>query len=122
MSIIRTLFVSVVLTGGALLFSKDASNLVVQPIEQMLKRVKRIASNPLKAVQMEEKEALLADKLEQQNKGKKSKDITENFETAILERTIVKIGALLALGFGEAGSEIISQNMAKGIYIFVLTS
>lgn len=27
---------------------------------------------------------------------------------------IIKIGALLALGFGEAGSEIIATNMAKG--------
>ena len=29
-------------------------------------------------------------------------------ETQILEDTIFKIGALLALGFGEAGSEIIA--------------
>lgn len=35
-------------------------------------------------------------------------------ETVILEQTIVKIGALLALGFGEAGSKIIASNMASG--------
>jgi hypothetical protein len=29
----------------------------------------------------------------------------------VLERTIVKIGALLSLGFGEAGANIIGQNM-----------
>lgn len=29
-------------------------------------------------------------------------------ETQVLEQTIVKIGALLALGFGEAGSKIIA--------------
>jgi len=33
-------------------------------------------------------------------------------ETVVLEQTIIKIGALLALGFGEAGSKIIAQNMA----------
>ena len=33
-------------------------------------------------------------------------------ETVILEQTITKIGALLALGFGEAGSKIIAENMA----------
>ena len=38
----------------------------------------------------------------------------EVFETVILEQTIVKIGALLALGFGEAGSKVIAQNMANG--------
>ena len=32
-------------------------------------------------------------------------------ETTILEELIIKIGALLALGFGEAGSEIIASNM-----------
>ena len=35
-------------------------------------------------------------------------------ETTMLEQTLSKIGALLALGFGEAGSKIIAQNMAKG--------
>eukprot|EP00335_Anophryoides_haemophila_P000269 CAMPEP_0204821544 /NCGR_PEP_ID=MMETSP1018-20131115/21873_1 /ASSEMBLY_ACC=CAM_ASM_000518 /TAXON_ID=46462 /ORGANISM="Anophryoides haemophila, Strain AH6" /LENGTH=67 /DNA_ID=CAMNT_0051935019 /DNA_START=525 /DNA_END=728 /DNA_ORIENTATION=+ len=35
-------------------------------------------------------------------------------ETVILEKLIIKIGALLAVGFGEAGSEIIAKNMRKG--------
>jgi hypothetical protein len=35
-------------------------------------------------------------------------------ETKILEKLIIKIGALLALGFGEAGSEIIVENIKKG--------
>lgn len=39
------------------------------------------------------------------------------YETAILEKTIIKIGALLAIGFGEAGSEIIAKNMEKGTTI-----
>jgi hypothetical protein len=39
---------------------------------------------------------------------KKAEKKEENLETDVLERTIVKIGALLALGFGEAGSKIIS--------------
>mmetsp|Transcript_32835 Transcript_32835/g.32063 ORF Transcript_32835/g.32063 Transcript_32835/m.32063 type:complete len:164 (+) Transcript_32835:125-616(+) len=34
------------------------------------------------------------------------------YETVILEQTIIKIGALLALGFGEAGTKIIAENMA----------
>lgn len=32
----------------------------------------------------------------------------------VLQKLIVKIGALLALGFGEAGSEIIATNMSGG--------
>merc|ERR1712232_719229 len=34
-----------------------------------------------------------------------------NMETAILEKTIIKLGTLLALGFGGAGMNIISHNM-----------
>ena len=33
------------------------------------------------------------------------------YETQTLEKAIVKIGSLLALGFGEAGAGIIGQNM-----------
>lgn len=32
----------------------------------------------------------------------------EEYETVVLEKLIIRIGALLALGFGEAGSEIIA--------------
>ena len=47
-------------------------------------------------------------------KGKQKKKKEGPMETVILEQTIVKIGALLALGFGEAGSKIIASNMASG--------
>ena len=48
-----------------------------------------------------------------ENKVKKEiKDKT--LETAILEQAISKISHLLALGFGEAGSAIIAQNMSSG--------
>mmetsp|Transcript_91581 Transcript_91581/g.144750 ORF Transcript_91581/g.144750 Transcript_91581/m.144750 type:complete len:956 (-) Transcript_91581:109-2976(-) len=39
------------------------------------------------------------------------KQVVEPMETVVLEKTIIKIGSLLALGFGEAGAEIIGQNM-----------
>ena len=35
---------------------------------------------------------------------KKKDEEEEKFETVILEKTIMKIGCLLAVGFGEAGS------------------
>lgn len=37
--------------------------------------------------------------------------VPEPMETQVLERTIIKIGSFLALGFGEAGAQIIGQNM-----------
>jgi class 3 adenylate cyclase len=76
--------------------------------------VNRIAKNPLEAAQEEENEALAMDKAKMdQGKKDKKKDKKEGpYETVILEQTIIKIGALLALGFGEAGAKIIAENMA----------
>merc|ERR1719346_884465 len=34
-------------------------------------------------------------------------------ETRVLEKTIIKLGSLLALGFGQAGVNIINHNMAS---------
>merc|ERR1719446_452457 len=42
---------------------------------------------------------------------RKKSNSAEPMETVVLEKTIIKIGSLLALGFGEAGAEIIGQNM-----------
>lgn len=58
LSISRTIFVCVVLLMGALYFTKDANDLVLTPIANMVKKVKEIGKNPLKAVEMEEAEAL----------------------------------------------------------------
>ncbi len=91
--------------------------MVLEPIESMIKKIKNISNDPLQAVQkgeqldylnsLEEEENRKIDCCYDQNKKKK---IT-TLETILLEKTITKIGALLALGFGEAGSEIIAQNM-----------
>ena len=45
---------------------------------------------------------------------KKQQEIISEYETSVLEKAIVKIGHLLALGFGEAGAGIIGQNMTNG--------
>ena len=55
---------------------------------------------------------------EEQAKKKKGVKLPKKdnapLETVVLEQIIVKIGALLSLGFGEAGSKIIASNMASG--------
>lgn len=35
-------------------------------------------------------------------------------ETEVLQKILLKIGGLLAIGIGEAGSKIIAENMQKG--------
>lgn len=125
LNIVKTIFICLVLSGGAICFSKDTSEMVLVPIESMIKKIKEISKNPIEAMQNNEKEDYAKSLLEEEDRGKtgcmsfitcKKKD-GENkkkeapLETVILENTITKIGALLALGFGEAGSEIIAKNM-----------
>ena len=70
----------------------------------------------MNAAQIEENEAMVMEELEKKGDSEelKLKKEQEKYETAILEKLIIKTGALLALGFGEAGAEIIAENMAKG--------
>jgi hypothetical protein len=102
------------------MFSSTTNELVINPIESMIHKVKKIARNPLEAAQEEENQALALEQFlieeESKKKGKKKKKKKTKeapYETVILENTIVKIGALLAIGFGEAGSEIIAKNMEE---------
>lgn len=125
-SLALTFFICVVLCCAAVLFSMDANQLVLMPVENMIKRVEAIRDNPLRAVKMAEEEF----KAEEVQRGKemmrressmrKVKQFvfcrcrakpSEPMETVILEKTIIKLGSLLALGFGEAGSDIIAHTM-----------
>ena len=102
LNILKTLFVMFVLALAALMFTKDAEALVIRPIERMVHIVKQLAENPLQTVM---------------DPSKTSPSLTDSragYETALLETTLTKISELLQIGFGEAGSQIIAQNMKRG--------
>lgn len=112
MDIGLTLFICLILTVFSIYFSKDAQELIIEPIENMIIRVNRIAENPVRAAQEQEIEEV-ARTLAMKN-GRTQEDKSAPLETKVLEQTFIKIGALLALGFGEAGSEIIAKNVKRG--------
>lgn len=47
LSMMRTLFICAILGVGVFVFNRDASRLVLQPIERMLQKVKDVSENPL---------------------------------------------------------------------------
>ena len=109
-SISRTVFITVLLALSAVYFVKDANHLVLFPIEKIFTKLKYIAKNP-QAACLEDIHIESVELLELINKRKKE---DKTLETEILESAITKISHLLALGFGEAGSAIIAQNMNSG--------
>mmetsp|Transcript_25254 Transcript_25254/g.57318 ORF Transcript_25254/g.57318 Transcript_25254/m.57318 type:complete len:1018 (+) Transcript_25254:135-3188(+) len=133
MSLASTAFICVVLLISTLFFSHDADYLVLNPVERMVEKVKIIANDPLIAMKMADAEFEF-EELKKYNKSKHKstawlrlqwtrlckrlpvsfgtdKTKQEPMETVILEKTIIKLGSLLALGFGEAGVNIVSTNM-----------
>lgn len=136
-NIMLTAFICLVLCGASMQFSKDANNLVLRPVERMIEKVNLIRDNPLAAMKMADDEFKGEEMkkfrdtnnrekqhvwLEKYHMGWLSKTIgwltfkgpireDAMMETAILEKTIIKLGSLLALGFGEAGARIVADNM-----------
>jgi len=128
--LVITAFVCVVLLIASLYFANDANTLVLRPVENMIKRVEAIRENPLIAMKMADEEFKAEEKERSRRSKLKKKPLKvrckENFrcgtkpnlgpplETVVLEKTIIKLGSLLALGFGQAGANIIHTNMECG--------
>jgi len=92
LSICLTLLLMLVILVMYVLLSMDVTAMVVQPIESMVGLVRRLAENPTL-------------QLEGQSKSK--------FETEAVRIALAKIVGLMQLGFGGAGHEIISANLAN---------
>jgi hypothetical protein len=91
-----TTFISILLGVGAWLFSKDAHEMIIIPIERMVRFVKNLAESPLAKIKL-----------------RKHTNVKGQYEIQLLEDTLMKLAGLLQVGFGEAGAEIIANNIDK---------
>ncbi len=105
LSLGKTTFILFIIMVSALLISKDATALVLQPLETIMMKVAEMADDPFQILRFSEIEA-------QVEKGEK-KDTKVVYETMILDNAITKIGSLLLLGFGEAGTSLLSDMIGK---------
>ena len=117
----QTIFVCICLTLASLTFEKDADDLVLDPLEVMIEIVEKVEKDPIGAKNIEElQEGVKAQvqQLEDNEEGndtkKKENSNSDNFEVSVIKSAIIKISALLAIGFGEAGGEIIKKNLQQG--------
>ena len=113
-NILKIILTSILLYFGILSISKDLSEMVFDPTDEMLERVKIYTDNPLEAIKEEEKK--IVSKLINKRKNVQVLDEEKKnilLETELLEKTISKLGTLLAVFLGNAGAEIISQNMKE---------
>jgi len=122
MSMATTAFICVILCIASIFFTSTANSLVLGPVEKMVRKVEAIRDNPLAAMKMADDEFKREEIAKKQRKKQAERSCgdprklcsggeSELMETVILEKTIIKLGSLLALGFGEAGANIVSSNM-----------
>eukprot|EP00736_Rhodelphis_marinus_P006883 Rmarinus@m.23158 len=91
---ILTIFIIVLLGLASYLFTRDATKLFIRPIERMMAIVHHLETKPLEVI-------------EPTAEGEEG-----GSETQLLEAALTKISSLLQIGFGEAGAEIIANNMS----------
>jgi class 3 adenylate cyclase len=113
LSIVKTLYVCMILTLAAVAFENDAKVLILEPLEVMVEIVERVAKDPISARNTQEitenmKESLLNSK---NKKLRRKEELKEKYEVKVIQNAIVKISALLAISFGEAGGDIIKENL-----------
>ncbi|KAK9835000.1 hypothetical protein WJX81_003326 [Elliptochloris bilobata] len=116
LNILRMVFICLVLAFGVYLLNQDAVRLVLRPIERMLKKlVLRRIKRTLKKVKDVSENPLAnhrGGKFAREQLG--AGEETSAMETRILEASITKICSLLAVGFGDAGAEVIAENIKNG--------
>jgi len=91
-----TTFLIFMLTILAVVFNNDTNEYVIVPINKMVASVKQLTENPMLTANNDD-------------------DNIGEFETAMLQGTIARIGKLLQLGFGHAGSEIIKASLSSSL-------
>ena len=117
-----TIIVTALLAILSLLFSSDAYNIMIRPIEKMKLTVQKVsflssnfigrtilfqADQPnLSINQLSENPLLHLEKLKNRDEA------SESNETDLLEQTITKMATLLQVGFGCAGAEIIGKSLS----------
>eukprot|EP00927_Polykrikos_kofoidii_P002837 TRINITY_DN11134_c0_g1_i1.p1 TRINITY_DN11134_c0_g1~~TRINITY_DN11134_c0_g1_i1.p1 ORF type:complete len:1042 (-),score=199.43 TRINITY_DN11134_c0_g1_i1:141-3266(-) len=124
LSILQTVFICFAVGMGSMCFANDADDLLLNPIQRMIAKMETIKDNPLEAMKLGDIEY----RREEMENAKRKEELanksrlyqlfaacerraSQPMETVILEKTIIKLGGFLILGFGEAGAEIIGRNL-----------
>lgn len=129
LNLLQTMFVCISLTLASLSFEDDANSLVLEPLEIMIEIVEKVAKDPIGArdvdelqtgikaevqkIQEKKKENKGGVETSPSNKKKKKNNQQYNYEIQVIKSAIIKISALLAIGFGEAGGEILKKNLSS---------
>ena len=95
LNLLFLVFCTTVMLVGSFLFTNDIHGLVVEPVERITVMMKRLEARM------------------QNLTGSKNGEVPED-ENEFIKSAVQKIGSLLKMVYGEAGSAVISRNMRPG--------
>jgi len=125
LNILKTICLCILVTIATVYFESDVKSLVLEPLEVMIEIVDKVAQDPIKAKNLDNLENGMKTQISKmqtddknQNNSNSKKDakkakVKEEHEVKIIQSAIMKISALLAIGIGEAGNEIIKENLSN---------
>ena len=110
----RTLFVCVLVTMSVWFIEGDAKENVLEPLEIMMEIIDKVSSDPANAKNINQIQSGTKATIEK-FEGKK---VENNYEIKVIKQSIIKLSALLSMGFGEIGAEIVKNNLINDSYNF----
>lgn len=106
-AIFRSIFTFLLLFFYSTSLSKDAQRMLLNPLEDMIRIVDVVSRDPVNSKLIED----LKKSCQTSIKTMKNKNHSSDFEIKIIQFAVIRISALLAIGFGEAGGEILKENI-----------
>ena len=106
--IIRLFYIIIIISALCLLINNDVYNLIFHPLEKIGKVVDIVSKDPVGSKTVTEL------KTNYQKGGNKNEDKSSvSYEIKVIQSAIIRISALMAINFGEAGGEILKENISS---------
>ncbi|KAL3785884.1 hypothetical protein HJC23_008772 [Cyclotella cryptica] len=118
--LVTTIFILVVWIIGVIAFAGPIMTLVVEPIERMVMLLSMLMKDPLGYQNSPQFHRLMEEEHLTDPNSNWDKEVLKGMETSFLMSTILRIGSLMQVGFGSAGTEIIRSGLERGRHKDVL--
>ena len=113
-NIVKIFIALIVMFYLSVLINSDLQSLVLKPLEVMLEIVQAVAKDPVNYKSIEDMNKTILKSKANSKKFKKiisTEALNVDYEIQTLQFAILRISALIAIGFGEAGGEILKENI-----------
>ena len=107
--ILRLFYIVVCISALCYLIKTNVHQLIFHPLEKMGKVIDTISKDPVGSKTITE----LKYNMEHNQTNKKEDKDSVSHEIKIIQSAIIRISALMAIGFGEAGGEILKENISS---------